>query len=260
MSKTKPIQIITNCSLRNRTILVTGSSRGIGRAIAAAFESTGATVIRHGNRHQPTDMPAGGTFLKADLSSPEAPEELIDAAVAAHPDLDTLVCNAGSFFDLPFLEMTPERWEQTMNLNVRAVYFIAQAFARHLASRQRKGTIVIISSTNGFFSEDESTAYDTSKGALVMMTRTLAQSLAPMGIRVNGVAPGLIRTPLTARWMDPEPEKCRHYEKKILLGRIGSEQDCAGPTLFLASDDSAYMTGQILVVDGGLTVGQIGKS
>ena len=147
-----------------------------------------------------------------------------------------------------------------MNLNVRATYFLVQAFARELVARQRPGAVVIVSSTNGFQAEDDSTAYDTSKGALVMMTRTLAQSLAPHGIRVNGLAPGLIHTPLTDSWLGgKKPETRRHYEKKILLGRVGEAEDCAGTAVFLLSAASSYVTGQVLVVDGGLTVGQIGK-
>jgi NAD(P)-dependent dehydrogenase (short-subunit alcohol dehydrogenase family) len=92
-----------------------------------------------------------------------------------------------------------------------------------------------------------------------MMTRTLAQALAPYRIRVNGLAPGLIRTPLTSPWVDGEPHKRAHYEKKILLGRVGESDDCAGPAIFLCAEASRYLTGQIIVVDGGLTVGQIGK-
>jgi NAD(P)-dependent dehydrogenase (short-subunit alcohol dehydrogenase family) len=134
-----------------------------------------------------------------------------------------------------------------------------QAFAREMVARKRAGSVVIVSSTNGFLAEEDSTAYDTSKGALVMMTRTLAQALAPHNIRVNGMAPGLIRTPLTASWIDSQDNKRHHYEKKILLGRIGESEDCAGATAFLLSPAAGYITGQVLVVDGGLTTGQIGK-
>jgi NAD(P)-dependent dehydrogenase (short-subunit alcohol dehydrogenase family) len=246
-------------SLASSAALVTGSSKGIGLAIAEGLHAAGAAVVFHGNTSQPATLPPGSAFVRGDLLAPEAPAQLVAAAFQAKPELNLLVCNAGSFFDKDFLAMGLPEWERTMNLNVRAAYFLVQAFARELVARKRPGAVVIVSSTNGFQSEEESTAYDTSKGALVMMTRTLAQALAPHGIRVNGLAPGLIRTPLTAPWIDTQHEKRRHYEKKILLARIGNAEDCAGTAVFLLAPASAYITGQVLVVDGGLTVGQIGK-
>jgi NAD(P)-dependent dehydrogenase (short-subunit alcohol dehydrogenase family) len=245
-------------SLAGSAGLVTGSSKGIGLAIAHGLREAGAEVVFHGNTSRPADLPADSAFVAGNLLELETPPALIAAAFAAKPQLDLLVCNAGSFFDRDFLSMGAAEWERTMNLNVRAAYFTVQAFARELVARQRPGAVVIVSSTNGFQSEDESTAYDTSKGALVMMTRTLAQALAPHRIRVNGMAPGLIRTPLT-KWIDEQDEKRHHYEKKIFLGRVGEAEDCAGPTAFLLSPAAAYITGQVIVVDGGLTVGQIGK-
>ncbi len=246
-------------SLAGNTALVTGSSRGIGYAIANGLAESGADVVYHGSSHQPEKMPAGAAFVQADLQAPDAAENLIAAALAAKPGLDLLVCNAGSFFDLPFLQMGISQWERTMNLNVRSAYFLVQSFARALLARQRPGAVLIVSSTNGFQSEEDSTAYDTSKGALVMMTRSLAQALAPQRIRINGLAPGLIRTPLTAPWIDQQHDKRKHYEKKTLLERIGEPEDCAGAAAFLLSPAASYITGQIVVVDGGLTVGQIGK-
>jgi NAD(P)-dependent dehydrogenase (short-subunit alcohol dehydrogenase family) len=244
-------------SLAGNTALVTGSSKGIGHAIAHGLHAAGAEVVFHGNTSKPSDLPAGCAFVQGDLLAADTPVTMVGAAFARKPGLDLLVCNAGSFFDAPFLEMDATRWERTMNLNVRSAYFVVQAFARELVARRRAGSVVLVSSTNGFQAEEDSTAYDTSKGALVMMTRTLAHSLAAHQIRVNGVAPGLIRTPLTA-WLDGPSDKRRHYEKKILLGRIGEPDDCVGATVFLLSSAAAYVTGQILVVDGGLTVGQIG--
>jgi NAD(P)-dependent dehydrogenase (short-subunit alcohol dehydrogenase family) len=238
---------------------VTGSSRGLGRAIARGIQAAGGEVVFHGDAGRPPDVPASAPYLAGDLLAAEFPETLVREAFQARPNLALLVCNAGSFFDRDFLQMDLPAWERTMNLNVRATYFVVQAFARELTARQRAGAIVIVASTNGFQSEEESTAYDTSKGALVMMIRSLAQALAPHRIRVNGLAPGLIRTPLTAPWLDTQPEKRRHYEKKILQARIGEPDDCAGPAVFLLSPAAAYVTGQIVVVDGGLTVGQIGR-
>ena len=244
-------------SLAGSTALVTGSSQGIGFAIAHGLHGAGAQVVFHGKDAGAPAMPPGSVYLAEDLLDPEGPARLVRAAFQQRPGLDLLVCNAGSFFDVPFLEMQPARWEKTINLNVRGSYFTAQAFARELVARQRPGAIVTTCSTNGFQPEDDSTAYDISKGAMVMLTRTLAQSLAAHHIRVNGIAPGLIRTPLTAGLNDAEKQK--HYEKKILLGRLGEPDDCAGAVVFLLSPAARYITGQIIVVDGGLTLGQIGR-
>ena len=244
-------------SLAGSTALVTGSSQGIGLAIAQGLHAAGAQVVCHGKDAAAPAIPPGSVYLAEDLLDPAAPARLISAAFAQRPALNLLVCNAGSFFDVPFLEMKPELWEKTINLNVRGSYFTAQAFAQELVARKRPGAILTTCSTNGFQPEDDSSAYDISKGAMVMLTRTLAQSLAAHHIRVNGIAPGLIHTPLTAGLNDAAKRK--HYEKKILLGRIGEPADCAGAAVFLLSPAAAYITGQILVVDGGLTLGQIGR-
>ena len=249
---------MTPFSLAGSSALVTGSSKGIGLAIALGVHQAGAEVVFHGNRARPADLPASSACVMGDLMSAEGGPALVAAAFKEKSSLDLLVCNAGSAFDGPFFEMDLARWEKTVNLNLRATYFVVQAFARELAARKRSGAVVIVSSTNGFQSEENSTAYDTSKGGLVMMTRSLAEALAPHRIRVNGIAPGLIRTPLTG-WIDRDDARRRHYEKKILLRRVGEPDDCTGPAVFLLSKAAGYVTGQILVVDGGLTVGQIGR-
>jgi NAD(P)-dependent dehydrogenase (short-subunit alcohol dehydrogenase family) len=241
--------------LTGRGALVTGSTQGIGQAIAQSLEQCGARVVYHGLDAPPE---SNASCLKIDLMQPDSPQKLIEAAFAALPELDILVCNAGGFFDVPFLEMDAARWEKTFALNVRAPYFLVQCFARQLVQEKRSGAIILMSSTNGLQAEVNSTAYDSSKGAVVMMARTLAVELAPYNIRVNCLAPGLIRTPLTARWLDTEHDKRAHYERNVPLGRIGLPQDCGGVAAFLASDAAAYITGQVLVVDGGLTVSQIG--
>lgn len=243
-------------SLDGHTALVTGSSKGIGAAIADGFTESGATVIRHG-RTPAKD--SSELFVTGDLSNPKNAAKLIHDALAIAPALDLLVCNAGSFFDVPFLEMDSARWDQTMRLNVESPYFLIQAFAKARAALGEGGAVVVVGSTNGFQAEDSSTAYDISKGALVMMVRSLSLALAPYGIRVNGMAPGLIRTPLTSGWMDASPEVIAHYNRKILMGRIGDAEDCAGACVLLCSPAASYITGHVIVVDGGLTVGQIGK-
>ena len=244
-------------SLAHNAALVTGSSKGIGHAIALGLHEAGAAVVFHGNTARPENMPEGSGFVQGNLLDPTAAPKLVADAFAAQPKLDLLVANAGSFFDRPFLEMDPETWDKTMNLNVRATYSLCQAFAKELIARKRPGAMVLVSSTNGFQSEEDSTAYDSSKGALVMMTRSLSQALIEHGIRVNGLAPGLIRTPLTSAL--GFGDKSLHYEKKILLKRLGEPEDCAGTAVFLLSAASAYIVGQVVVVDGGLTVSQIGR-
>lgn len=249
---------MSDFSLHGHAALITGSSRGIGQGIATAMASAGAHLVLHGLDAAPGDESLRECpYLRIDLLEEGGTDRLVEEAFAANPALDLLVCNAGGYFDAPFLEMSRARWDKTMRLNVESAYFLAQSFAKQLVSRERPGAIVITSSTNGFQAEFDSTAYDTSKGALVMMTRSLALSLAEYGIRVNGVAPGFIETPLTAGALQNSSGLKEALEKKIAFGRIGRPEDCGGAAVFLCSAASSYITGQILVVDGGLTLGQL---
>jgi NAD(P)-dependent dehydrogenase (short-subunit alcohol dehydrogenase family) len=247
-------------SLEGHAALVSGSSQGIGLAIAQGLMDCGARVVHHGLQERPEGIEASVGYIRSDLSAVNAAAELITRAFELEPQLDTLVCNAGSFYDRPFLEMTEQEWSRTIDLNLRATFFLAQQFAQRRAGLGGGGSIVVVSSTNGFLAEADSVAYDTSKGGLVMMTRSLAVSLAAQGIRVNGIAPGLIRTPLTSAWMEPRAhDLLKHYENKILLGHVGKPQDCAGAVAFLCSPAASYITGEIIVIDGGLTTSQIGR-
>ena len=247
-------------SLKSHAALVTGSSQGIGFAIAAGLNEAGARVVYHGLGAREERIPHGSAHVSCDLLADGGAQRLMEESCAIEPALDTLVCNAGSFFDVPFLEMTPELWAKTMQLNLRATFFLVQAFAKHRLAHGGGGGVVIVSSTNGLQAEADSVAYDTSKGGLVMMTKSLAVSLAPHGIRVNGIAPGLIRTPLTNLWMASRADDLvKHYDKKILLGHVGQPDDCAGAAVFLCSPAAGYITGEIIVIDGGLTIQQVGR-
>ncbi len=245
-------------SLDGHAALVTGSSQGIGLAAGQALRDAGARVVFHGLQTRPDSIPAECGYVQADLLQADAAERLVTEAFGILPSLDFLVCNAGSFFDLPALDMTRDRWQRTLELNVTSTFFVAQAFAKRLVADKRGGAMVITSSTNGFQAEADSCAYDASKGALVMLTRSLAVSLADHGIRVNGIAPGLIRTPLTSTWMETRNrDLLDHYEKKILLRRVGRPEDVAGAVVFLCSEASSYVTGEAFVIDGGGLAGGV---
>ena len=250
-------------NLNDIRALVTGSTRGIGCGIADYLDRCGAQVLRHGRAG--ADEPGGpestdpANYLAADLMAEGGAEELVERAFQRQPELNTLISNAGGFFDQSFHETRRSDFAKTMRLNLEATFVICRDFAKKLIEQNRTGTIVIISSTNGFQAETDSVAYDTSKGGLVTMTKSFAASLAPHGIRVNGVAPGLIQTPLTEGTLLGSPDIVAHYERKILLQRIGQPEDCAGACAFLISEAAGYITGHTVVVDGGLTTTQIGR-
>ncbi len=229
--------------------------------MALAFQRAGARMVLHGLDSEPLNETLRKyPYCQTDLLEESGVDALLAEAFEFERDLDCLVCNVGSYFDVPFANMSRELFRKTMTLNVESAFFLVQGFARRLIEAGRPGAVVITSSTNGFQPEFGSSAYDTSKGALVMMTRSLALNLAQDGIRVNGVAPGFIRTPLTERSLDRTPGLQAALERKIALGRIGTPEDCAGAAVFLCSAASDYLTGQVLVVDGGLTLGQLPRS
>lgn len=249
---------MSDFSLQGRSALITGSSRGIGLALALSLARAGADLVLHGLDETPADSSLHGhPYFRTDLMSDTGAQDLIDAAFSANPALDLLVCNAGSYFDQPVLEMERERLHKTLRLNVESNFLLCQAFSRRLVAGKRPGAIVVTTSTNGFQAEFDSVAYDTSKGALVMMIRSLALSLAEHGIRVNGLAPGFIETPFTQGSLARNPGLQESLERKIAVGRIGRPEDCGGAVVFLCSPASAYITGQIIIVDGGLTLGQL---
>jgi glucose 1-dehydrogenase len=172
--------------------------------------------------------------------------------VAARPDIDILVNNAGQYFDVPFVEMDVERFFKTIRLNVAAGYFLTQRFARRWIERKVDGRVLFIGSINGRLAEPVSTAYDTSKGAVEMMVRTLAVALAPHNIRVNGLAPGLVRTPATS-WLDREPAKAAWIAHHTPNGQIPEASVCGPGAVYLVSDSAEHVQGQMLLIDGGMS-------
>jgi NAD(P)-dependent dehydrogenase (short-subunit alcohol dehydrogenase family) len=252
--------------LTGHSALITGSSSGIGRAIATAFAAAGANVVIHGRdddtglRETAAECSARGvtvSTIAADLAVPSQGmiDELFNQAVATSPRLDIIVNNAGHFLDLPFEQMTWERFAATMQLNVTTGYFLSQRFARHWIENDVAGRILFTGSINGRLAEPNSTAYDISKGAVEMMVKTLAVALAPKNIRVNGIAPGLVRTG-TTKWIDQRPEQANWVARHTPNGQIPSADVCGPAAVFLSSDAAAHIHGQMLLVDGGMSAWQ----
>ena len=253
--------------LKGHSALVTGGSKGIGKGIALSLADAGADVVisaRHADEGQATRKElrrkkVRAEFISCDLSRLEETERLVAEAFRLFPKLGILVNNAGTFCDKDFLDNTASEWDRLVNLNLRGMYFTAQAFAKRLVAQKRPGKIILVGSTNSFVAEEASSIYDTTKGGIGMMVKSLAVTLAKRRIHVNGIAPGLIYTPLTRHLKKPEFRKFReNYERTIPLGRIGEPEDCGGAVAFLASPLANYITGHLIVIDGGLISVQIG--
>ena len=241
-------------------VAITGSTTGIGYGIAEAFAKAGARLVI--NSHLPDNGALARLaaltechFVQADLSTVAGAESFVRTAHAKLGWLDTLVNNAGTFLDRDFGTLDAAVFDRTFNLNVRGYLFAAQAFANLVSEGQENASIVCVGSTNSLAAERNSVVYDASKGAVLMLVRSLAMSLASRGIRVNGVGPGIIETPLT------EPGLARPGTREMLagqipLGRVGQPDDVGGVAVFLASPAARYVTGQMLYVDGGIIAKQ----
>ena len=193
------------------------------------------------------------SFIAGDLSEPTeaAVDALFRAAIDAQPGLDILVNNAGQHFDIPFASMTHELFEKTMRLNVSSAYFLTQAFARRWIEQSVPGRVLFIGSINGRLAEVTSTAYDISKGAVEMMVRTLCVALAPHKIRVNGLAPGLVRTPQT-EFLEKNPAYTEWMIHHTPNAEIPHSDVCGPGAVYLVSDAAEHVHGHMLLIDGGL--------
>ena len=178
-----------------------------------------------------------------------------EKALSINPNIDLLVCNAGTYIDQPFLEMDFSTFDRTMKLNVYSQFVLVQHFARHWHKNNIAGRIIITGSINGRLAEQTHVAYDTSKGAIESMVRSLAVTLAPLNIRVNGIAPGLFRTPLTAPALDEKGVQ-EWMELHTPNGKVPGPYVVGGTTVFLLSDGAEHMHGQMLFVDGGMSIWQ----
>jgi NAD(P)-dependent dehydrogenase (short-subunit alcohol dehydrogenase family) len=242
-------------------VLVTGSTQGIGFAIAEAFARQGARLVI--NSHLPdteAQRRLGALtechFVQADLSTVTGARGLVEAAHQRLGRLDTLVNNAGTFADVDFEALEESQFDRTFDLNVKGYLFASQAFVRRLEPGQHGASIICIGSTNSLAAEKNSVVYDASKGAILMLIRSLAVTLAERGVRVNGLGPGIIETSLTAAGLG-RPGVRATLERQIPMGRLGAPEDIGGAAVFLASPEAHYITGQMLYVDGGILANQM---
>jgi glucose 1-dehydrogenase len=252
--------------LKSRTALVTGGTMGVGHAIAKSLAKAGANVVLHGLVDDSAARAAvdsvrdsGGhcQLVTADLAAPteEAVKDLFDAAVSANGEIDILISNAGTYREPDFLEIDFATFERTMRLNVYSHFFLIQKFAQRWVEQGTDGRVLLTGSINGRLAEQTHAAYDTSKGAVEAMVRTLCVSLAPRGIRVNGMAPGLVRTPLTASALDGAG--VTEWMKLHTPNQQVPGPEVCGPTAaFLVSDLASHIHGQMILVDGGMSAWQ----
>ena len=236
------------CSLEGKLALVTGASRGIGRAIAAELARAGASVVV-GYRSGAEEAEAlateiGGRAVQADVADPEQAARLVEEA----GDLDILVNNAGLTRDGLILRMSDEDWRTVLDTNLGGVFHTCRAAARGMM-KKRRGAIVNLTSVVGLHGNPGQTNYAASKAGIVGFTKSLAKEMASRGVRANAVAPGYIQTALTEVLPD-------EVQQAILantpLGRLGTPEDVAGAVRFLCSDEASFVTGEVLLVDGGL--------
>jgi 3-oxoacyl-[acyl-carrier protein] reductase len=242
-------------TLAGKRALVTGGSRGIGRAIALLFGRLGARVAVHyasdeaAARHVVETLgPGNGIALRADLSEPETASGLVEGAAAALGGLDVVVVNHGIWKRGPLESLSLDQWDETLRTNLTGPYRVCREAARQMVPH-RSGAVVLISSTAGQRGEAYYSHYAASKGGIIAFTKSLAAELAPQGIRVNCVAPGWVLTDMSRHVFEgPEAEAAL---RRIPTGRPGTPEEIAGPVAFLASDLASYVWGEVLCVNGG---------
>ncbi len=243
-----------------KVAVVTGAARGIGRAIALRLARGGAWVVVNyrGNTAAANDVvgqilgSGGNAFaLMADVSQPAQAQELIETAVKTCGRLDILVNNAGTTRDTLIVRMSEEDWDVVLDTNLKGAFNCIKAASRSMM-RQRYGRIVNITSVAGLGGNVGQANYASAKAGLIGLTKTVAKELGTRGITCNAVAPGLVRTDLTASL---PPELIQAAIDRTPLGRTGTPEEIAEAVAFLASDLAAYITGQVLAVDGGLAIG-----
>ncbi|MGC2787287.1 MAG: SDR family NAD(P)-dependent oxidoreductase [Roseiarcus sp.] len=249
----------------SKTVLITGAGIGIGRATAKAFAKAGYTVVatdvleKEGMSVADEIARGGGKaeFHKLDVRSTEAADAVVGAAEKKYGGIDAIIANAGIAHRVPLAKLDDEKWDHTLEIDLKGIFRVVRPAVAGMRARKR-GAIVCLSSIMGVaYGWDEHVHYSSAKAGVVGLVRGLAVELAKDGVRVNGVAPGYIRT---AQLLSEEhslgPKGAEAAGAFIPMGRIGEPEEIADVIVFLASDGARYMTGQVVVVDGGLLVGR----
>jgi len=249
----------------SKTVLITGAGIGIGRATAKAFAKAGYTVVatdvleKEGAAVADEIARGGGKaeFHKLDVRSTEAADAVVAAAEKKYGGIDAIIANAGIAHRVPLAKLDDEKWDHTLEIDLKGIFRVVRPAVAGMRARKR-GAIVCLSSIMGVaYGWDEHVHYSSAKAGVVGLVRGLAVELAKDGVRVNGVAPGYIRT---AQLLSEEhslgPQGAEAAGAFIPMGRIGEPEEIADVIVFLASDGARYMTGQVVVVDGGLLVGR----
>ena len=242
-----------NFGLEGRICIVTGGAQGIGEACARRFAREGAVVVLadiDNAKGQALAVELQGTFIQCDVGSSADVHTLIKQTLAAHGRIDVLVNNAGIFKAADFLDVTETDFDTVLRVNLKGAFLVGQAVAREMAIRG-SGSIVNMSSVNGVLAIPNIASYNVSKGGINQLTRVMALALADKGIRVNAVAPGTISTELAARAVLTSAEAKQKILSRTPLKRLGTPEEVADVVAFLASDAASYITGEIVVADGG---------
>jgi 3-oxoacyl-[acyl-carrier protein] reductase len=246
--------------LQGKSAIITGAGRGIGKAIAHKFLQEGARIVVCDI--VPDRIEAAGRDLSqcgevhafaGDVSQAAVCDELLSQVVKHYGELDILANNAGIAIFASFLDHTEEAWDRTMAINLKSMFLLGQRAAKAMIAQGHGGTIVNMASTNGLMGERDLVAYNASKGGVVLLTKTMAIELAPYGIRVNCVCPGLIHTDL-AREGGVDESAMQAYLQKIPMRRGGTPDEVASLFAYLASDEASFITGDAVVIDGGQIV------
>lgn len=246
--------------LENQVAIITGAGSGIGRAIALRFAREGANIVivyssNDANAKESAQLVEAlehrALVCKADASIPQAMAEVVDQAVQTFGRIDCLVNNAGTWLVAPIFDMTEEMWNNALNVDLKATFVCSQAVARYWRAAKRGGRIINIGSVHGTRSWQGLTGYASAKTGLIGLTRVLALELAPYQVNVNLVSPGAIAVGAN-REKNLDPEYALLVKQEVPLGRMGEGEEVANLALFLASDESNYITGADIVIDGGL--------